>query len=204
MVSAGVDSRPDSGQEIVQRQGSLGHLALETGSLLGVVLLLGLLHPGIDFRAAWEGLRSGNAVLHDQALDLLESELRPEMRSLLVPLVDPVVHGAERMRLAAKLSGTPVDSPEEAVKALASTGDPWLKACAAYAMLHGHLFEGAPKGEALRFYGWVAGFVGGALLLHFLMRTPALSPAAPAARRACEAVGFAAAGDVGLVLLEAA
>jgi ATP/ADP translocase/HEAT repeat protein len=113
-----------------------------------VFLLLGLLHPGIDFRAAWEGLRSGNAVLHDQALDLLESELRPEMRHLLVPLVDPVVHGAERMRLAEKLSGTPVDSPQEAVKALASTGDPWLRACAAYAIgalglreLEGYLAE---------------------------------------------------------------
>jgi AAA family ATP:ADP antiporter len=99
-----------------------------------VFLLLGLLYPRINFRAAWEGLRSGNTVLHDQALDLLESELRPEMRSLLVPLVDPVVHGAERMRLAEKLSGTPVDSPQEAVKALAGTGDPWLKACAAYAI----------------------------------------------------------------------
>jgi AAA family ATP:ADP antiporter len=113
-----------------------------------VFLLLGLLHPGINFRAAWEGLRSGNAVLHDQALDLLESELRPEMRSLLVPLVDPVVHGAERMRLAEKLSGTPVDSPQEAVRALAGTGDPWLKACAAYAIgalglreLEGYLAE---------------------------------------------------------------
>jgi ATP/ADP translocase/HEAT repeat protein len=99
-----------------------------------VFLLLGLLHKGIDFRAAWEGLRSGNPVLHDQALDLLEHELRPEMRSLLVPLVDPVVHGAERMRLAEKLAGTPVDSPVEAVKELAGTGDPWLKACAAYAI----------------------------------------------------------------------
>ncbi len=99
-----------------------------------IFLLLGLLHQGIDFRAAWEGLRSGNPVLHDQALDLLEGELRPEMRSLLVPLIDPVVHGAERMRLAEKLAGTPVDSPVEAVKELAGTGDPWLKACAAYAI----------------------------------------------------------------------
>jgi len=99
-----------------------------------VFLLLGLLYQGIDFRAAWEGLRSGNPVLHDQALDLLESELKPEMRNLLVPLVDPVVHGAERMRLAEKLAGTPVDSPVEAVKELAGTGDPWLKACAAYAI----------------------------------------------------------------------
>jgi AAA family ATP:ADP antiporter len=99
-----------------------------------VFLLLGLLHQGTDFRAAWEGLRSGNRLLHDQALDLLESELRPEMRGLLVPLVDPVVHGAERMRLAEKLAGAPVDSPAQAVKELAGTGDPWLKACAAYSI----------------------------------------------------------------------
>jgi AAA family ATP:ADP antiporter len=99
-----------------------------------IFLLLGLLYPQTDFRAAWEGLRSGNSVLHDQALDLLESQLRPEMRALLVPLIDPVVHGAERMRLAERLAGTPVDSPEEAVRELAGTGDPWLKACAAYAI----------------------------------------------------------------------
>jgi hypothetical protein len=79
-------------------------------------------------------LRSGNPVLHDQALDLLESQLRPEIRALLVPLIDPVVHGTERMRLAEQLAGPPVDSPEEAVRELAGTGDPWLKACAAYAI----------------------------------------------------------------------
>jgi len=45
-----------------------------------------------------------------------------------------VVHGAERMRLAERLAGTPVDSPAQAVKELASTGDPWLRACAAYAI----------------------------------------------------------------------
>jgi AAA family ATP:ADP antiporter len=99
-----------------------------------IFLLLALLYPGTDFRAAWEGLRSGNPVLHDQALDLLESQLRPAMRTLLVPLIDPVVHGAERMRLAEQLAGPPAASPEEAVRELASTGDPWLKACAAYAI----------------------------------------------------------------------
>jgi len=99
-----------------------------------IFLLLSLLYPHTDFRAAWEGLRSGNPVLHDQALDLLESQLRPEMRALLVPLIDPVVHGAERLRLAEHMAGTPVDSPEQAVRELAGTGDPWLKACAAYAI----------------------------------------------------------------------
>jgi hypothetical protein len=99
-----------------------------------IFLLLSLLYPQTDFRAAWEALRSGNRVLHDQALDLLESQLRPEMRALLVPLIDPVVHGAERLRLAERLAGTPVDSPVQAVRELAGTGDPWLKACAAYAI----------------------------------------------------------------------
>ena len=38
------------------------------------------------------------------------------------------------MRLAERLAGTPVDSPVQAVRELAGTGDPWLKACAAYAI----------------------------------------------------------------------
>ncbi len=99
-----------------------------------IFLLLGLLYHGTDFRAAWEALRSDNPVIHDQALDLLESRLRPEMRTLLVPLVDPEVPAAERMKLAEKLSGTPVSNPVEAVKALAATGDPWLRSCAAHAI----------------------------------------------------------------------
>jgi AAA family ATP:ADP antiporter len=113
-----------------------------------IFLLLGLLYPGTDFRAAWEALRSGNPVLHDQAIDLLESRLRPSMRTLLVPLIDPEVPGTERMRLSERLAGTPVDNPVEAVKALAVTGDPWLRACAAYAIgaqglheLEGYLLE---------------------------------------------------------------
>jgi HEAT repeat protein len=99
-----------------------------------IFLLLGLLYPGTDFRAAWEALRSGSPVLHDQALDLLESKLRPSMRTLLVPLIDPEVAGTERMRLSERLAGTPVDDPVQAVRALAVTGDPWLRACAAYAI----------------------------------------------------------------------
>ncbi len=99
-----------------------------------IFFLLGLLYPGTDFRAAWEALRSGNPVLRDQALDLLESRLKPEMRTLLVPLIDPEIPGDQRMELAEKLAGTPVTTPAEAVRALAATGDPWLKSCAAYAI----------------------------------------------------------------------
>jgi len=96
--------------------------------------LLDLLHHGRGFRSAWVALQSGNAVIHDQALDLLESALRPEVRALLVPLVDPEVTEEQRVRLAHRLVGAPMDTPEHAVAALASTGDPWLRSCAAYAI----------------------------------------------------------------------
>jgi AAA family ATP:ADP antiporter len=96
--------------------------------------LLDLMHYGRGFRSAWVALQSGNAIIHDQALDLLESALRPEVRALLVPLVDPEVTEDERVRLAHRLVGAPMDTPEGAVAALASTGDPWLRSCAAYAI----------------------------------------------------------------------
>jgi hypothetical protein len=96
--------------------------------------LLDLLHYGRGFRSAWVALQSGNAVIHDQALDLLESALRPEVRALLVPLVDPDVKEEQRVRLAQRLVGAPMDTPEQAIAALASTGDPWLRSCAAYAI----------------------------------------------------------------------
>jgi HEAT repeat protein len=96
--------------------------------------LLDLLHYRRGFRSAWVALQSGDPVVRDQALDLLESVLRLEMKALLVPLVDPEVGEADRVRLAHRLVGAPIDSPAQAVEALASTGDPWLRSCAAYAI----------------------------------------------------------------------
>jgi AAA family ATP:ADP antiporter len=150
-----IDSRPLEaalGAEVLGHYRSyqiLGHVAnaggdkapLEQGlrtamreELERIFRLLDLLHPRRGFRSAWVALQSGNAFIHDQALDLLESALRPEMRALLVPLVDPEVKEEQRVRLAHRLVGAKVDSAEQAVEALASTGDPWLRSCAAYAI----------------------------------------------------------------------
>jgi HEAT repeat protein len=96
--------------------------------------LLDLLHPHRDFRSAWLALQSGDRVIHEQALDLLESLLQPGLRQMLLPLVDPAVGEAERTRLAHRLVGSPIDGPEAAVRALVGTGDPWLRSCAAYAI----------------------------------------------------------------------
>jgi len=96
--------------------------------------LLHLMHPDRDFRSTWVALQSGERVIHDQALDLLETLLKPGLRALLVPLVDPEVGEPERRRLAERLIGPALDAPEAAVQALIGTGDPWLRSCAAYAI----------------------------------------------------------------------
>ena len=63
---------PGPGQEPIER----GLRAAMREELERVFRLLDLIHPRRDFRAAWLGLQSGNAVIHDQALDLLDSLLR--------------------------------------------------------------------------------------------------------------------------------
>jgi AAA family ATP:ADP antiporter len=118
------------GREPVER----GLRAAMREELERIFRLLDLLHPRRDFRAAWVALSSGNAVVHDQALDLLESLLRPETKALLVPLVDPEIPESQRVRLAQRLVGAPVETPEQGIEALASTGDPWLRSCAAFAI----------------------------------------------------------------------
>jgi AAA family ATP:ADP antiporter len=137
-------SSPDPGQETVER----GLRAAMREELERIFRLLDLLHPCRDFRSAWAALRSGDAFIHGQALDLLDSALRPDMKRLLVPLVDPEVSEAQRVRLAHRLVGAPLETPEEAIAALAGTGDPWLRSCAAYAIGAQGLRSLAPQLEA--------------------------------------------------------
>jgi AAA family ATP:ADP antiporter len=96
--------------------------------------LLGLLFPEHDMHSAYVGLRSESARVYDDTLEFLDSTLRPELRSLLIPVLDGSVTLAERIRRANQLVGAGVDSSEEAVAMLMRSGDPWLKACAAYAI----------------------------------------------------------------------
>jgi ATP:ADP antiporter, AAA family len=105
-----------------------------TEELERIFRLLDLLQTSGDIRSTWAALRSRDPVLRDQALDLLDHVLPSGMRSLLVPLIDPEVDESVRARLAERHGGPPIDSPAEAVRALASTADPWLRACAAYAI----------------------------------------------------------------------
>src|SRR5262249_2521901 len=65
---------------------------------------------------------------------LLDNVLEPELRQLLVPLLDSQVSIEERITLANRLVGAPLDSPEQAVATLLSSEDPWLRSSAIYAV----------------------------------------------------------------------
>jgi hypothetical protein len=96
--------------------------------------LLGLLYPRYDLHSAYSGLQSSDPVVHDNALEFLDNILRPQLRSVLVPLLDVGVSVAERVRLAHGLVGSRIESREQVVTALLSSQEPWLKSCGAYAV----------------------------------------------------------------------
>lgn len=96
--------------------------------------LLGLLARQDDLHSAYVGLRSADSAVRANALEFLENVLRPQLRSLVLPLVDGLVSDKERIALANRLVGAPVDSLEQAIATLLGSEDSWLKSCAAYAV----------------------------------------------------------------------
>jgi AAA family ATP:ADP antiporter len=96
--------------------------------------LLKLQFPRYDLHSAFVGVQSDNRVVHDNALEFLESILGPQLRSLMLPLIDSESSVSERVERATRLLGTDVETHEQAVAALAVSEDPWLKSCAAYAI----------------------------------------------------------------------
>jgi len=113
--------------------------------------LLQVRHPGIDMHSAYVGLRSGNLVVHDNALEFVETVVSPQLRELLVPLLDQDVTLDRRVQLADAVIGVPVATLDEAVRILASSDDPWLQACAAYLIGQAGLPGFAPQLDA-----WIA------------------------------------------------
>lgn len=96
--------------------------------------LLKLLYPSLEFHSAYFGVQSGNRKVHDDALEYLENVLTPSIRKLLIPLLDHDVTLDQRIAMANRELGTHVETGEEAVRLLARSPDPYLRACAAHAI----------------------------------------------------------------------
>lgn len=96
--------------------------------------LLGLLYPHLDLHAAYLGLQSKSAAVHDNALEFLDNVLKSQLRDMLVPLLDGKITVGERARIANRLVRAKIENREHAVVALVNSDDPWLKSCGAYAI----------------------------------------------------------------------
>ncbi|MCL4523613.1 MAG: hypothetical protein M1453_12580 [Acidobacteria bacterium] len=96
--------------------------------------LLSLLYPQFDFHSAHVGLQSESPTVHANALEFLDNVLKPQLRAVLVPLLDGDISVEDRVKLANRMVGAKVESREDAVAALVASDDPWLKSCGAYAI----------------------------------------------------------------------
>ncbi|HVP44127.1 MAG TPA: Npt1/Npt2 family nucleotide transporter [Terriglobales bacterium] len=96
--------------------------------------LLGLVYPQHDLHSAYVGLQSKDHVVHDNALEFLDNVLKPQLRKILVPLLDSEYSLEERARVADRLLGTGVPDQETAVALLIASDDPWLQTCGAHAI----------------------------------------------------------------------
>ena len=96
--------------------------------------LLKILYPQYDLHSAYVGMQSADPVVHDNAVEFMDSVLPPEVRSLIIPLFDRNVQVRDRIIIANRLLGSKVGDREEAIEVMAVSEDPWLRACAAYAI----------------------------------------------------------------------
>jgi AAA family ATP:ADP antiporter len=96
--------------------------------------LLKILYPQYDLHSAYVGLQSMDPVVHDNAVEFMDSVLPPEVRQVIIPLFDREVTVAGRIATANRMLGTQLGDREEAIEVMALSQDPWLRACAAYAM----------------------------------------------------------------------
>ena len=107
--------------------------------------LMALLFPQAGLHDAYVGVRSSNPTVRANALEFLDNVLKPELRQVLVPLLDSQVPVAERIELANRLVGAPLETSDQAVATLLASEDPWLRSCAIQAVGTLHLRSLAPE-----------------------------------------------------------
>src|SRR4029077_20170463 len=92
--------------------------------------VMALLLPHAGLHDAYIGLRSSNPIVRGNAIEFLDNVLKPELRQVLVPLLDSSVTVEERIALANTLGGAPLETRAEAGTTLLASEDGWLRSCA--------------------------------------------------------------------------
>ena len=89
--------------------------------------LLGLHYPPVEMHTAWLAVSARRKEQFLAALEFLDAVLEPRLKRVVMPMLDSSEHVVERGR---DLFGVRVRGVGEAVRDLARSTDPWLKACA--------------------------------------------------------------------------
>ncbi|HEY7055428.1 MAG TPA: Npt1/Npt2 family nucleotide transporter [Vicinamibacterales bacterium] len=80
--------------------------------------LMSLLRPDADLQDAYVGLESTNPTIRANALEFLDNVLSPQLRQVLVPVLDPQTTLEERIAIADRLVGAPLTSAEAGIATL--------------------------------------------------------------------------------------
>jgi len=89
--------------------------------------LLGLRYPPKEVYAAYRAVQRRHGERFAAALDFLDNVLDREFRNVLLPLLEDAGHLTETGR---EVFGVEAQTPEEAIRCLIRSGDPWQVACA--------------------------------------------------------------------------
>jgi AAA family ATP:ADP antiporter len=111
--------------------------------------LLDSLLPDTDMKSVYVALRSTNPTMRGNATELLDNVLSPPLRKLVVPLFDAQRSLEELVAEANERVGAPVETPEDAVRAMLASDDGWLRAVGVY--MAGRLRLHALRDEVRRF-----------------------------------------------------
>jgi AAA family ATP:ADP antiporter len=89
--------------------------------------LIALVMPGVDLHSAYVALRSPDRNVRANALEFLETSLKPDLARVLLPLIDPQVGLDQRVAIANRLCGASIDSTDRAIETLLASEDSWLR-----------------------------------------------------------------------------
>jgi AAA family ATP:ADP antiporter len=104
--------------------------------------LLGLRYPPTEIYSAYLAVNRRHAEQFSAALEFLDSVLERDLKRILLPLLDAPEHVLE---IGRHLFGIEPKTPEQAVRELIHSGDPWLVACAVAAAGELRLYRLAPE-----------------------------------------------------------
>jgi hypothetical protein len=89
--------------------------------------LISLAMPDLDLHSAYVALSASDRSVRANALEFLETALKPDLARLLLPLIDPQVTLERRVEIANKLVGTTIESVDGAIDTLLASEDSWLR-----------------------------------------------------------------------------